>query len=614
MAVPPAPVAGPASLDRARRLPFALDLVVGLLTILALPLAAVTVPNTISVVGALLPPHVAGVGMLRAHGLALPAMLCAVPFAAAALRRVRPAPILVAGLALLAAADVAGGFADSALAVAALRVAHGVGAGMLLPATLAAGWERSGPARRVLVTVWAGALSVSLLAAQALALWPLDEATSWRVTLQPYPLVTGVALALAAVHLLLSRTAEASPAIPGAASGAASAGSQAGPDGPFHTDGRPARRGELALTAGPSAGIALLALGTTLDWPPGLIVVAAAVAVAVLLATASAAGAGPGDRLLAFTMVAVGLAVLPTAAQVTYVELRGLGGPGLSGMWAPFALAAVTAFAAAWGAGRVSQALAPKTVYVGLVTLVAGLCAVRLFLPAATGAPLLAPFVLLAAGAAIAVTSALRSTGPGAALFGLCLCFPAVLSGFLLGTGIQVGALRAASSSGLVTSQAMVDGFVSALHVTALLAGAVVVLVLLFGAALRRRAPGRRRETPATASHAPDPGQASGVRPEVPALSTDDPAGPLPGTSAPATRPMPAAPSTAPMPALPAASGSGRSKPPGPAGPGPVPGPREAGDEDTAKRRDGARAPAVPAPTPSPESTDREDGGGAAAR
>ncbi|MFC4589534.1 hypothetical protein [Sphaerisporangium corydalis] len=471
MAVPPIQAAGLASLGRVNRLPLVLDVIVGLLTALAVPLAIVAIPNTISVVSALLPPEIAGVGILRAHGLALPVMLCAVPLAAAALRRSPPAPILVAGLALLALADVAGGFAGSTLAVGALRVLHGVGAGLLIPATFAAAWERPGTARGVLVPIWAGALAAGLLGAQALALWPLDEVTSWRVTLQPYPLLTGVALALAAAYFMLSRAAR---------------------DGVVarRPEAFPAGRRQLVLAGGSAAGVAVLAFGTTFNWPSGLIVAAASVAVLVLLVMAAVARAeGPGARVLAFVMVAVGLVVLPTAAQVTYVELGGLGGPGLSGMWIPFVLAGVIAVAAALMAARAGGALVPRLVVGGLVTMVVGLCAVRLFVPEASGTPLIVPFTLLTAGAAVAVTSALRGTSLNAALFGVSLGFPAVLSGFLLGTGIQVGRLRAVSTSGKVTSQAMVDGFVGALHIWALVAGFAVVIVLALGAVLARRVP-----------------------------------------------------------------------------------------------------------------------------
>ncbi len=93
----------------------------------------------------------------------------------------------------------------------------------------------------------------------------------------------------------------------------------------------------------------------------------------------------------------------------------------------------------------------------------------------------------MAAGAAVALVSALRLAGPVAALFGLTLLFPALLAGFLLGTGIQVMWLRSAAPSGMATYQAMVDGFVDALHVWALVGGFGVVLVLGLAALSSRR-------------------------------------------------------------------------------------------------------------------------------
>ncbi|WP_248958922.1 hypothetical protein [Sphaerisporangium perillae] len=589
MAVPPIQAAGLASLGRVNRLPLVLDVIVGLLAVVALPLAIVAVPNTISVVSALLPPDIAGVWILRAHGLALPVMLCTVPLAAAVLRRVPAAPMLVTGLACLAVADVAGGFAGSTLGVGALRALHGIGAGVLVPATLAAVGERPGASRNVLLPVWAGALAVGLLAAQALALWPLDEVTSWRVTLQPYPLLTGVALALAAVHFTLSRlsrepgreggtlareiaetTESAETAAATVAAGSPTASGTAESAAQASGSRKPVDRGHLALAAGPSAGIAVLAVGTTFDWPSGLIMVAAAIGVVTLLAMAYLGRVeGPGGRLIAFVMVAVGLVVLPTAAQVTYVELGGLGGPGLSGLWIPFGLAALIALAAASVAARLSAGLVPKLVGGGLVAMVVGLCAVRLLVPSPSGMPLVVPFVLLTAGAAVAVTSAVRCAGYRAALFGLSLCFPAVLSGFLLGTGIQVGWLRAVSMSGKVTSEAMVEGFVGALHIWALAAGFTVVIVLILGAVLVRRS---------YDSAPPDTVEYAEPRHSAP---SDVKVAPREATG-PASPPAPAA--------------------------EPADGASSAADSGT------AAPPVVPPPTRSPEGATGEDGDGAAAR
>ncbi|MFD0891462.1 hypothetical protein ACFQ08_43520, partial [Streptosporangium algeriense] len=209
-----------------------------------------------------------------------------------------------------ALADAAGGYAGSASLVGVLRALHGVGAGLLLPASLLAVWERSA----VLRALWAGMLAVSLTAAQALALWPLDEVRSWRVTLQPYPMLTGVALALAAVYLVLwirSGESAVSPEV--------------------------MRGGRLPVAAGSAVAVATLALGTTFDWPPGLLIFAAVLSILGLFLLASVSGFAEGaGRAPAYTMLVVGVVVLPTAAQVTNVELGGLSGPGLSGLWPAF--------------------------------------------------------------------------------------------------------------------------------------------------------------------------------------------------------------------------------------------------------------------------------------
>ncbi|GAA3131398.1 hypothetical protein [Streptosporangium carneum] len=466
MAVPPIQpdrgvVAGSETLARPLRASLVLDVVLGLLVAVTLPLAIVAIPNTVSVVAALLPPDISQVEMVRAHGLALPAMVLTVPLAALLLRRVRAVPILVAGLTLLALADAAGGYAESSLLVGVLRVLHGVGAGLLVPASLVAVWERS----LVLRAVWGGMLAVSLLAAQALALWPLDEVRSWRVTLQPYPMLTGVALALAAVCLVLWVRGGEGAAEP-----------------------VPLERGRLPVAAGLAAAIAALALGTTFDWPPGLLVLTAALSILALFCLASACGfEGVFGRASAYTTLAIGVVVLPTAAQVTYVELGGLGGPGLSGLWLAFAIAGITGLVAAVLASRLGDAVMPLCAAGGLVVVVAGLCAVRLLLPAAEGPALILPFVLLTVGTAVALTSALRPSGAGAALFALSLFFPGVLSGFLLGSGIQVTRLKEAGSP-----QAMVDAFVDALHLWALVGGGLVVVMIVLGAVLASRLPAVR--------------------------------------------------------------------------------------------------------------------------
>ncbi|MER5326398.1 hypothetical protein [Streptosporangium roseum] len=564
MAVPPtqptrAVTAGPKGVARPLGVSAVLDVILGLLVAVVLPLAIVAIPNTISVVAALLPPEISQIAMVRAHGLALPAMVLTVPPAAVAVRRMRAAPLLVAGLALLAVADAAGGYADSTLLVGVLRVLHGIGAGLLVPATLAAVWERS-PLLRAL---WGGMLAVSLLTAQALALWPLDEVRSWRVTLQPYPMLTGVALALAAVYLVLwMKRGQGAPAGGG-------------------TD--VAEGGRLPVAMVPAVAIAALALGSTFDWPPDLLIGAALLSILVLFGLASLRIlGGAGGQVPAYTMLAVGVVVLPTAAQVTYVELGGLGGPGLSGLWPAFVIAGVAGVAAAALVSRLGDGAVSLAGAGGLVLVVAGLCAVRLLLPAPGGPAPIVPLTLLGVGAAVALTSALRSSGPGAALFALSLFFPAVLSGFLLGSGVQFMSLKDAA-----TSQALVDGFVDALHLWALIGGGLVVAVIVLCSVLARRSPVPASATADTAAgdSLPPGGQSPAEGLPAGHPSADQPSAGGPGGSRGQTPSATAPASPAPPPAGP---------PPPPAGPPPA----SAGPAPASARPPAAPAPPHVAPDP----------------
>lgn len=471
---------------RAVRLSLVLDLVVGFLIVLALPLASVTIPNTVSVVAELLPPGVSKVDMIRAHGMALPALVLTVPLAVLAARRLRAAPLLFAGLALLTVAVAAGGYAGSAAAVGVLRAVQGAGGGLVLCGTLLAARERRGRAGRVLLALWAGVLAASLLTAQALALWPLDQATSWRVTLQPYPLLTGLALAVGAVHLVLWRMAGDAATRPAAAGG-----------------------GRLLPAVAPAVGIAGLALGVTFDWPTALTLAAAGAAILAVFALALfGAPDGAAGRMLALTMAVTGLVVLPTAAQTTYVELRGVGGPGLIGLWPPFAVAVVAALGLPLLADRLARRAAspdaaedgaggpaaghpaPRLLRAGLAVLVAGLAATRLLVPDPDGLALVVPFTLIAAGAAVALAAALWAAVTEAALFGLTLGASGVLAGFLLGTGMQIARVRAVERIPGYGAQELVDGFVATLHTWALVAGFAVVAALVLTAIPPRRRAG----------------------------------------------------------------------------------------------------------------------------
>ncbi|SPL91508.1 putative transport protein [[Actinomadura] parvosata subsp. kistnae] len=432
-----------------------LDTLLGLLVVVSLPLAVVAIPNTLSVVARLLPPGLDQAGLMRTHGLALPALMLAVPLAAVALRRVPAAHLLVAGLALVALTDAAGGFAGSELVVGVVRVLRGVGSGLVLTTTLAAVWQRV----PVLRALWVGVFGLGLLTAQALALWPLDEVSSWRVTLQPYPLLTGVALGLAALHLvawmLLGRPETPVPDL--------------------------LERGRLLVAAVPAAVVAAVAISTASEgWRALPVILLASLAVLGLLVLASTGDAG--GRLPAYTMVAVGVVLLPSAAQVTLVEMGGLGGPGLRGLWVPYVVAGLLAVVASVAVRLLTRTTGRWLAPMGLLAMVVGLCSVRLVVPSADGLVLAVPFSLLAVGAAVALTAASQEAGVGTAMFGLSLGCTGVLVGFLLGTGVQMAML-----DGVRSAQELVDSFVGALHWWALIGGFLVVAIIVLAAVMARR-------------------------------------------------------------------------------------------------------------------------------
>ncbi|WP_043634353.1 hypothetical protein [Nonomuraea candida] len=452
MAVPP--IQRPPSPARLRH-PWSLDILLGLIVVAALPLAVVAIPNTLSVVAGLLPPGLDQAGLMCANGLALPALMLAVPLAAALSRRIPVAHLLVGGLALVALSDAAGGYASSELLVGVVRVVRGVGSGFVLAVTLAAVWDRA----PVLRALWVGMFGLSLLAAQALALWPLDEVSSWRVTLQPYPLVSGITLGLAAVHLV-AWMALGLPAAP-------------------VPDLR--ERGRLLLAAVPAAAIAVAAISTASEgWRAGPVILLAVVAVVGLMVLASIGGAE--SRTLAYTMVAVGVVLLPSAAQVTLVEMGGLGGPGLRGLWVPYTVAGLLAIAASVVVRLFTRAAGRWLAPLGLLAMVVGLCSVRLVVPSPDGLVLAVPFSLLAVGAAVALTAALQEVGLGTAAFGLSLGCAGVLTGFLLGTGVQMWML-----DGVRSAQELVDRFVGALHWWALIGGFLVVAIIVLASVMARR-------------------------------------------------------------------------------------------------------------------------------
>lgn len=198
----------------------------------SVPLALLQIPNGAAWLPAGQPDPV---GLLRACGVALPAIMMAAPCGAAAVRRAGNGwPVLLAGLLTIALADMAGPAVRTVPLLAADRVLHGIGAGLILPgaAALAVGRHRatataptgstaapsgsapSGSARAataptVTAAVCAVVTVVSLAAAPALTRdQVLAGATraggAWHAMLEPYPWLPVVALIALSAYLPLA--------------------------------------------------------------------------------------------------------------------------------------------------------------------------------------------------------------------------------------------------------------------------------------------------------------------------------------------------------------------------------------------------------------------------
>jgi len=161
------------------------------------------------------PPRVAAAGpgavasLLRASGLALPAMAVAGSLAALMVRWLRAGPVLLVGLLILAAADALGGLVRTVVLIGADRSLHRAGAGIAAAGAVAVVTERRtqtqapNGAPRVLAASWAAVMVAGLAAAPELMRHRVG-AGDWVVALQPAPWLTGAALALGALYALLA--------------------------------------------------------------------------------------------------------------------------------------------------------------------------------------------------------------------------------------------------------------------------------------------------------------------------------------------------------------------------------------------------------------------------
>ena len=455
-----------------------------LLAASAPPAAALVLPDlSPAVAGAARAELGDGPGFVHAAGLALPALVPAVPLGGWLVRRRPPRAVLAVGLCLLVAGLAGARYAGSVPLVAAARTAQGVGAGLALPATLVLVWER---ANRPLTALWAGALAAGLLVAMPLALAAAPPAGpgaagaggAWRDVLAPFPWPATVAAGAAVVVCLVGRGTTRLPA-------------------PRRTE-----RAQLVLLVVPAACLAFLAVAAARDWSPGARLVVACIALVGLLGLVVAAGRDAvtgGPYGCAAAMVTVGLLVYPLAAPLAGLAQAASGaasGTGAAGQvpLVPFAAGGAAAVAGALLAVRLDgrggrpgrDGRAPRSAVLAGHALIVAAVVVALAVPASDGPlPLAAVLVPLGLGAGLALAAALRGAGPTAALFGLGLCFPAVLTGQLLVLSLQAGRwYQAPPETAAQRLAVLADGY------RTWLVTAGVVAVLLAAAARARRGGG----------------------------------------------------------------------------------------------------------------------------
>jgi len=272
------------------------------------PLAVAQIPDAIAWS---LPPRLAAGGpaavtsLLRASGLALPAMAVAGSLATLAVRWMRAGPVLLAGLFLLATADALGNAARTVVLIGADRSLHGAGAGVALAGVIAVITEQRAHQRQRhrrfpaaagrLAAGWWAAVMVAGLAVAPEVMRHRVSSGGWHTALQPYPWLTAAALTLAALYALLAEdtaVATARNAFPAA------------------------ERARLALLTAPVAGICAIAVAVTYRGGPAVDATAIADAIALAGIAAITARTGGAGRFAVVCGV-TGFVLAPAAGAVT---------------------------------------------------------------------------------------------------------------------------------------------------------------------------------------------------------------------------------------------------------------------------------------------------------
>ncbi len=419
------------------------------LVAVVIPLIALQIPEAI---GWALPPRLAAAGpnavasLLRAAGLAVPAMAVAAPLGALAVRRLRAGPVLLAGLLVIAAADALGGAAGTVLAIGVDRTLHGLGAGSAMAAVVAVVAEQR-TARRSLAGWWA-AITVAALAAAPEVMRYRVTAGDWHAALQPYPWLTGTALGLGALYAVLAEGT------------AVTAARSAFPV---------AERSHLALLAAPVAGMCAIAVAVTCrgDKAVAAVAIADVIALSGIVAMTARAAAGRFAVVCAVT----GFTLAPAAGAVTALT-------------PPAVPAGAAALAASLGGA--AMALLPRYPAGGSVVMIRAITAAGLGLAASGFAVLylagaenpqgrmLLVCAPLAGGLSAALTSSLRAAGAAGAMAGVVILLAGVVAGYLAAGSMQLNTL-----TGARTGQAVRHALVLAAGRWALVAAAVTAVVAL---------------------------------------------------------------------------------------------------------------------------------------
>jgi hypothetical protein len=447
-----------------------------------IPLVVLQIPDAIAWS---LPPRLAVRGpavvtsLLRASGLALPAMAVAGSLAALAVRSLRASPVLLAGLFALAVADMLGDTARTVALIGVDRSLHGAGAGIALVGVVAIAAEQQSqrrhrqrrqtqrrqtqrrpkqrrPKQDLLAGWWAASTVAGLVAAPELMRRRVSSG-DWHAALHPYPWLTGTGLALGALYAML---AEGTPATT------------------VRNAFPAAERAQLALLTAPVSGIGAIAVAVTYRGDKAVVAAAIADAIALAGITAITARAGPAARF-AVVCAVTGFTLAPAAGAVT----------ALTAPAQPIEGAAGAALAAALGGAALAVATrrphARATTAVGLSVAAVGLGALD---PAGLAAPsgrLLAVLcVPLAGGLAAALTASLRATGAAGALAGVVILVAGLVAGYLAAAAVQLRALIGARP-GPAVHAALVTAAGHWALVTAAITGAVALALAC--------TPGRRR-------------------------------------------------------------------------------------------------------------------------